>query len=264
MALKHLNSHTASADYTMCWRVVSGNVTVDDGSQVIEAKPGQWLFLKSQKMVQHFSRGAYIWSIRFMFRQRTGGDVFRRQRNLLIEAADYPEVESSAADLLKSCEPWQPAHSMLVTQRDIPVEKHFLIQAAFARWISVYTATMLSLGAQLNPRETNDARVSNALVWIDHFSMKQEFREGNLAMACGLSVNQLCRLFKRDLGLTPYDYYEKRRLEEAHTYLRDSSAPVKEIAFELGFNSLSGFSNWFRKKEGLSPREFRRAASEAG
>jgi AraC-like DNA-binding protein len=44
--------------------------------------------------------------------------------------------------------------------------------------------------------------------------------------------------------------------------LGGTSATVKEVAFELGFSSLSHFSAWFRRQHGLPPREFRLTSAQ--
>jgi len=62
---------------------------------------------------------------------------------------------------------------------------------------------------------------------------------------------------KRDPGLPPFAAYDRHRLELARDALRDSAMSVKEIAFELGFNSPPHFSNWFPRRQGCAPRAFR-------
>lgn len=258
---EYLTARTRSEVSTMCWLIVRGSVRISENNQSLEAKSGQWLFLKSTAVKQEFSPRSRILSIRFDFKQRGGAPVFRRQRNLIFEANHFPDLERSARDLVREFRPWMETQSLLSTKRDIPLEKTFAIEAAFNQWLSAYTSTMKVLGAQLAPVETMDERVIQALTHIDAFPRKEKFQEAILAQTVGLSVNQLCRLFKKDTGTTPHAYYEKRRLEAASNALSMTAMPIKEIAYELGFGSSSNFSNWFSKQTGTNPRQFRKDAS---
>ncbi len=49
----------------------------------------------------------------------------------------------------------------------------------------------------------------------------------------------------------------QRLMQEAKNQLRFSEKTVKEITFELGFESVSMFSTFFKKKSGFSPTEYR-------
>jgi AraC-like DNA-binding protein len=78
-----------------------------------------------------------------------------------------------------------------------------------------------------------------------------------VAQAVGVSVSQLNRLFHRDLGFSPRDYLQRRRVQAAVLLLKNGARPIKQIAYELGFNSISNFSNWFYRQKGVFPRAFR-------
>jgi AraC-like DNA-binding protein len=50
-------------------------------------------------------------------------------------------------------------------------------------------------------------------------------------------------------------------LQQAANLLATTEDPVKEIALNLGFNSVSHFSNAFRLKRNITPTAFRQSAS---
>ena len=86
-------------------------------------------------------------------------------------------------------------------------------------------------------------------------------RKISLADAADLvSMNQfqLCRMLKKETGLSFKEYLIEFRLECAEALLLRSSAPITEIAWSSGFGDLSNFQRLFRKKNGLSPREYRK------
>ncbi|NML23531.1 AraC family transcriptional regulator [Pseudoflavitalea sp. G-6-1-2] len=67
-------------------------------------------------------------------------------------------------------------------------------------------------------------------------------------------MNTLCR---KHLNITATDMIHQKIMQEAKAQLRYSDKSVKEITFDLGFENISGFSTFFKKKSGFSPSEYR-------
>ena len=89
------------------------------------------------------------------------------------------------------------------------------------------------------------------------------FEERPLATEVGLSVSQLNRLFVRQFGFSSLGYFERRRKEQALAALQGSAHTIKEIAFELGFSSLSHFSAWVTQQFGMAPSLVRERTRDA-
>jgi AraC family transcriptional regulator, glycine betaine-responsive activator len=81
-----------------------------------------------------------------------------------------------------------------------------------------------------------------------------------LAASVNLSVRQIERLFLRHLGMTPGSYYMALRLERARELLRQTNAPILEVALQTGFGSHSYFAQSYRTQFQRSPSEERRTA----
>ena len=71
------------------------------------------------------------------------------------------------------------------------------------------------------------------------------------------SPSQTIRIFKKEWGMTPYNYLLDKKIQTAKLLLGNTVKTVKEIAYELGFNDEYYFSNVFRKKTGLYPSFYR-------
>jgi transcriptional regulator GlxA family with amidase domain len=78
-----------------------------------------------------------------------------------------------------------------------------------------------------------------------------------LANVSGVSDAHFARSFKEAFGLPPHRYLLTRRIERAKALLRDSDAPIIDIAFQTGWNSLGTFGRVFRDVTGESPSELR-------
>lgn len=72
------------------------------------------------------------------------------------------------------------------------------------------------------------------------------------------SKNHIIRIFKREYGLTPYNYLMHRKIDVAKLYLKNTRFSIKEIADILDYSDQNYFSNSFRQIEGCSPLKYRK------
>ncbi len=80
-----------------------------------------------------------------------------------------------------------------------------------------------------------------------------------LAESACMSPFQFLRTFKKEAGVTPYRFLLRARIRRAVALLRDTSRPVTDIAFDVGFGDLSNFINTFRREVGCSPSQYRKS-----
>lgn len=100
--------------------------------------------------------------------------------------------------------------------------------------------------------------VQQMLQYIDdHFA--DDLTVDRLADVFHYTPGHIWRLFKDEIGLSPVEYINERRLSEAKTYLLTTDKSISAIAHEIGFRHASYFSQVFRKQSGLTPREYRAA-----
>lgn len=78
-----------------------------------------------------------------------------------------------------------------------------------------------------------------------------------LAGIARLSKYHFLRVFRRAIGMTPYQFLLNVRMRRAAVRLLRSSQTVASIAFEAGFGDLSTFNSRFRGVFGLSPSAYR-------
>jgi AraC family transcriptional regulator len=78
-----------------------------------------------------------------------------------------------------------------------------------------------------------------------------------IAGEVGVSPRSLSRAFHQHWGTTVHQYVLSRRLERAKTMLLSTDLSITSIALDTGFSSQSHLATAFRKRTGVSPREFR-------
>jgi AraC-like DNA-binding protein len=78
-----------------------------------------------------------------------------------------------------------------------------------------------------------------------------------VAKAVHISANYLSEKFKKITGVNFVDYIARARFEKARELLEDVDLRISEIAFAVGFQSLSQFNRVFKKLSRKSPTEFR-------
>ncbi len=101
------------------------------------------------------------------------------------------------------------------------------------------------------------AAVARARKFIDE-TLADPLPLSLVARQAGLSESHFCRVFKEATGLTLTDYVNRRRIEWAKKELLKPQARVSEIAFHIGYQSLSQFNRSFARFTGNSPTNFRR------
>ena len=86
----------------------------------------------------------------------------------------------------------------------------------------------------------------------------------DLARELDTSERQLRRALRRELGVSPGELAQTRRLLVAKQLLAETALPVTEVAFAAGFQSLRRFNSAFRARYGSSPSAVRRGAASEG
>lgn len=73
----------------------------------------------------------------------------------------------------------------------------------------------------------------------------------------GVSKRRIDQIFKQHCGVSLNEYANSLKLQAAKEELQRSNTPVIDIAYALGFESLSAFFAFFRKNTGITPRKYR-------
>lgn len=100
-------------------------------------------------------------------------------------------------------------------------------------------------------------RLNDALRLMEA-NIEEPLASDEIAALVGVSRRQLERLFRQYLGAMPAKYYLGLRLAKARTQLQRTGKSVVQISLACGFASAAHFSNAYRERFGVTPREDRR------
>ena len=127
---------------------------------------------------------------------------------------------------------------------------------------SLLGATILrALNSNLNRQNKSLNSISkkevNLAVDFLQASLNQEFSLDEVANLVGLSKYHFIRLFKKETGKTPYQYYLDIKIDKAIELIKIDKYSITEICFMCGFKDHSHFSRVFLNKTGMTPSRFK-------
>lgn len=106
------------------------------------------------------------------------------------------------------------------------------------------------------PRNKSKSLVAKAKNFMnDHYADVHHQRE--IERECGVDINYLNLLFKKETGQTLYRYFTGVRIEHAKHLLETSSESINEIALNIGYPNANSFSRAFKRYERVTPQEYR-------
>lgn len=95
-----------------------------------------------------------------------------------------------------------------------------------------------------------------ALQWIATH-LTEKFTIADIATAVNLSTSHFQKRFLAEVGLTPLEYCNRKRIEQAQLLFKACEGSIAEVAFAVGFSTSQYFSTVFKKYHGITPREYR-------
>lgn len=133
---------------------------------------------------------------------------------------------------------------------DIPVQSLKIISGLMG-------ILMLCADADAPAPPSQDDKLAPALAYLRlHYA--EPISVDDIAAGSHISKFYLCRMFRKNTGLTIMEYLYELRLSEARRLLADTELPISAVAQNCGFGSSSHFCTMFKRREGISPKEYRR------
>ena len=129
----------------------------------------------------------------------------------------------------------------------------------------VYAEKLVSQAIQLRDRNSgnkNRSILKTAVDFIDQHYMEEDMSLNKAANAANVSANHFSALFSQNMGQTFIEYLTSLRMDKAKEYLRCTGMRSSEIAGEVGYKDAHYFSYLFKKTQGMTPSDYRKAREE--
>lgn len=130
-------------------------------------------------------------------------------------------------------------------------------QPGFRRRVSILGYRLL-LELEENLEQINSSDLLLRAVDLMEHHLSQQLSLKKIAEILNTTTISLSRIFKKQLNISPIDYFIGLRIEAAKSLLINTNMQIQEIAQNTGYSNALYFSSEFKKRTGMSPREFRR------
>lgn len=129
---------------------------------------------------------------------------------------------------------------------------------SITRLLSIFAEhlSMVSNQIVMQQQKAEPPLIAKAKEYIRE-NQAEDLSLGQVAKAVNTSTFYFCKMFKKVTGINFTDYLSRVRIEKAKNLLLNPNLRVSEIAFEVGFQSLTHFNRVFKKIVGHSPTEYR-------
>ncbi|WP_341704730.1 helix-turn-helix transcriptional regulator [Ferrovibrio sp.] len=131
--------------------------------------------------------------------------------------------------------------------------RHLFIEGAVLQLLARQMAGRIGQRRALGRQEREALAAAHSLLLLD---MRQPPSLGELAAAVGLSEKRLNAAFRSEYGGTVFEVLRNHRLEHARIALEAGAAPIKQIAFRVGYNHVTNFINAFTARYGMPPGRY--------
>ena len=128
-----------------------------------------------------------------------------------------------------------------------------------------YAKKMISQAIEIrdqNSGNKNRSILKTAVDFIDSHYMDEEISLNTVANVANVSSNHVSALFSQNMGQTFIEYLTSLRMNKAKELLRCTGMRSSEIAGEIGYKDAHYFSYLFKKTQGMTPSDYRKAREE--
>jgi AraC-like DNA-binding protein/ligand-binding sensor protein len=129
---------------------------------------------------------------------------------------------------------------------------------AMVRLLSIFAEHLSMVSNQLVVQQDNaePQMIARAREFIEEHQ-SEDLSLSQVAKAVNCSTFYFCKMFKKTTSLHFTEYLARVRIEKAKNLLLNPNLRISEIAYEVGFQSLTHFNRVFRRLVGESPTEYR-------
>jgi len=242
------------SELTALWFLEENNELVIDG-QNHQLKQNEIVFLTEF----HKPKPIHIGKIRLLRFSRSFYCILNHDTEvgckgvLFFGASQLPIIKIPAPELEKYELLWKMFSIEMESNDNLQIE---MLQMMLKRYLIL--STRIYKSQKKYPTQKKDADIIREFNFLveQHFKTKHKVTE--YADLLFKSPKTLSNLFLKMGTKTPLQFIQDRIMLEAKKQLNYSNLPVKEIAYDVGFDDIQSFSRFFKNQAGISPSEYKK------
>ncbi|MEX0721268.1 MAG: helix-turn-helix transcriptional regulator [Balneolaceae bacterium] len=252
---KDIADYSDPQNYTILWLKAGFKKIQIDFDKFAPSTNSIYFINPKRKICLFFDANPEGWILRF------SNEYFKThiRGNLMIKDADIFASISKNPKIILSPKIGNRIHSIAemideLIGSEIP-NKETAIASLF-RTLIIYCDSKCNIRLS-KEKNINDVQIVKAFKDMVAQYYTNTHRVSEYAEMLNISSKYLTQVVKNVLGVTPKSVIQEQLIIQARGELKFTNKSIKEIAFNLGFTDPFHFSNYFKKKIGTSPSEYR-------
>lgn len=232
-------------DYSnyLLFYVCSGRLSVRSGDTIIVAKAGQVGFLNCHVPHEYHTIGnaEFVWlHMDGVNTAQIYAYIFKQHGGFVFDLPCSTSIKNQIFEMVYACRNNQLPNEIRIS------EKLYSLLTSY-----------LDGSPDENHRDMrDDERIETAIQFIER-NFASDISLEDAARHVNMSKYHFSRLFKKICGYSPYEFLILTRLNRAKYLLKTTDLPIKVIAQNVGYQSITTFTNAFINRVGISPSRFR-------
>lgn len=150
-------------------------------------------------------------------------------------------------------------NEMPQVKRMFPNAKSLALSGLVLELLAIITeTTLVSEGIKGNSQKELNAMMIEA-VYLIHHNLGAKMSVEDLAQVFDVTPQYFIRKFKEEMGVTPLQYINYWKIEQAKNMIRMDSASFEQICYQLHWETPHYFSKIFKKMTGMTPGQYKKA-----
>jgi len=229
---------------------IAGSGVCHIRSQQWTLKPGNLIFLPKDIEHKYISDAENPWSIFWI--HFIGDDAPHHLKYLDISEKQPLTNVSNIGGLIDAFE-----DIFQHTESGYTDTAQLCLSTSFSRFLGI--CRLYQRAVKANQQRIEDRILESVRVMRE--SLHRTLSLSDLASIAGWSPTYYCAMFKKQLSISPMEFFTRLKIHHACNQLKMTNEPVSNIAASLGYEDSFYFSKLFRGRQGVSPREYRKRHS---
>lgn len=231
--------------------LIEGKKEVIFDNNVVSINASSFVMMRSGNslMTERFSETSNYRSVLLFFTNEMVLNFIRKMEPQKTETAEYKSVHAFDYDEFLT----RFVNSLVDISKLSKETQRKLLEVKFDE-LMLYLTDKCGTDFLYSLIEKNDNTAQKFIRTIEKNSSLSKLTLKELAFLCNMSVSTFKREFEKHYSESPIKWFQNKRLEHAH-YLLNQEMKPSEVYFEIGYENLSSFSQAYKTKYGVTPKQ---------